>query len=140
MKLPFANNNQAMRGFTLIELMVTVAIVAILASIAYPSYQDSVRRSHRTETAGKVLELAQRLERIRAQTYSYAGGNNLSEVRQRYTISSVVANSPANGETFTITATPLDGTDQTNDACGTFTYTNEGVWTFGNGRTQNQCL
>ncbi len=135
MKLPFVNRNQTAYGFTLIELLVTVAIVAILASIAYPSYQDSVRRSHRTEAAGKVLELAQRMERIRAQTFSYASGDGLSVTEERYTIGAEVEN-----ETFIVTATPIAGTDQTNDVCGTFTYNNTGTWTFGNSRTEDQCL
>lgn len=132
--------NRTAFGFTLIELLITVAIVAILASIAYPSYQDSVRRSHRTEAAGKVLEMAQRLEKIRAQTYSYGGGNNLSDERQRYIISSVVVNSEDDGETYTITATPRDNTDQVNDMCGTFSYNNRGEWTFGNSLTYQDCL
>lgn len=130
-----ATKNQEVHGFTLIELLVTVAIVAILASIAYPSYQESVRRSHRTEAAGKVLELAQRLERIRAQTFSYASGDGLSLTLERYTIGAEVEN-----ETFIVTATPLAGTDQTNDVCGTFEYNNTGEWTFGNSRTEDQCL
>lgn len=132
---PMETKNRTAHGFTLIELLITVAIVAILASIAYPSYQDSVRRSHRTEAAGKVLEMAQRLEKIRAQTFSYATGDGLSETHERYTVSTAVVN-----DTYTITAAPLAGTDQTNDVCGTFTYTNEGVWTFGNSQTQQQCL
>lgn len=135
MKFPTVTKNQGAYGFTLIELLVTVAIVAILASIAYPSYQDSVRRSHRTEAAGKVLEMAQRIERIRAQTFSYASGDGLSVTEERYTIGAEVED-----ETFIVTATPITGTDQTNDVCGTFTYNNEGTWTFGNSRTEDQCL
>lgn len=135
MKLPTVTKNQTAYGFTLVELLVTVAIVAILASIAYPSYQNSVRRSHRTEAAGKVLEMAQRLERIRAQTFSYASGDGFSETQERYTIGAAVVNA-----TFVITATPLAGTDQTNDICGTFTYSNAGTWTFGNSRTEDECL
>jgi len=50
-------------AFTLIELMVTVAIVGILASIAYPSYQDSVRKSRRADVKGVVLGLANAMER-----------------------------------------------------------------------------
>jgi len=124
-------------GFSLIELLVTLAIIAILASVAYPSYQSSVRKSHRTDASGAVLQMAQRLERIRSQTYSYASApvESLTETYERYVVNAVIA---ANG--YTVTATPLDGTDQVNDVCGVFTYTNTGVWTFGNGRTEDQCL
>jgi len=50
-------------GFTLIELMVTVAIVAIIASVAYPSYQEQVYKTKRATAAKSVLECAAILER-----------------------------------------------------------------------------
>lgn len=123
-------------GFTLIELLVTVAIVAILASIAYPSYQNQVRQTQRREAMAQVLEMSQRLEKIRAQTYSYTAGNGFNEVRERYTISSVVT---AAGDAYTITATPNAATDQANDRCGTFSFASSGTWTFPNGLTYNDC-
>lgn len=51
------------RGFTLMELMIVVAIVGILASIAYPSYQSHVLKTRRAVAAGCMLELAQWMER-----------------------------------------------------------------------------
>ncbi|MCW5566993.1 MAG: prepilin-type N-terminal cleavage/methylation domain-containing protein, partial [Dokdonella sp.] len=48
------------RGFTLIELMITVAIIAIIVAIAVPSYQDSVRKSRRGQVKADITELAQR--------------------------------------------------------------------------------
>ena len=51
------------RGFTLLELMITVAIVGILASIAYPSYQEHVAKSRRSEAANALMVGAQALER-----------------------------------------------------------------------------
>lgn len=51
------------RGFTLIELMITVAIVAILAAIAYPSYTHHVTKAHRSTGQGKLLEIMQAEER-----------------------------------------------------------------------------
>jgi type IV pilus assembly protein PilE len=65
-------------GFTLIELMISVAIVGILAAIAIPSYQDSVRKSRRADAQGAVMNLANAMERHFTESNSYcdaaAGG------------------------------------------------------------------
>ncbi|MEW8458818.1 MAG: type IV pilin protein, partial [Candidatus Thiodiazotropha endolucinida] len=62
---------QKQRGFTLIELMIVVAIVGILAAIAYPSYVDSVRKGRRNDGMNALLDAAQKLEVVRARTGSY---------------------------------------------------------------------
>jgi type IV pilus assembly protein PilE len=58
-------------GFTLIELMITVAIIAILASIAYPSYLEQVTKTRRADGKAKLMEIMQAQEREYTLNYSY---------------------------------------------------------------------
>ena len=60
-----------LRGFTLTELVIAVAMVTILAAIAIPSYRDSVRRSHRTDGTGTLLTLAAEQEKFHLQNNTY---------------------------------------------------------------------
>ena len=90
------------RGVTLIELMIAVAIVGILAAVAYPSYQAQVRRGNRTEAKAELMEATQELEKCYTRYGRYlptaaglcvaydgiAAGNRMSENR-KYTISFV---------------------------------------------------
>lgn len=68
------------KGFTLIEVLIAVVIVGILASIAIPSYQDSVRKSRRADAQAGLLGLAQAMERHFTSNATYTGaavgGNN----------------------------------------------------------------
>ncbi|WP_323847382.1 type IV pilin protein [Microbulbifer magnicolonia] len=68
------------RGFTLIELMIVVAIVAILAGIAWPSYQEHVRSAKRADAQGALMGLAQAMERHFTQNGTYIGADDGSGV------------------------------------------------------------
>lgn len=114
------------RGFTLIELMITVAIIGILSSIAYPSYTEYVRKGHRAEARTGLLQAAQWLERAATATGTYPASTafpaNLKSVPGgRYAISVAVDG----GASFTLTATPQGA--QTGDKCGSYTLTHTGA-------------
>lgn len=122
------------RGFTLIETMIVVAIVGILASIAYPSYQEHVRRSNRVEARGILLEMAQLLERNYTEANRYdqtssGAGFNLPVTQSprtgtaKYTIQ--FAESSPTQNTYTLEAIPTGS--MSSDTCGTLSLTNTGV-------------
>lgn len=71
---------QQQRGFTLIEVMIVVAIIALLAGIAWPSYQNQVRSSNRADAQGALMGLAQAMERHYTENGTYeeaaAGGGD----------------------------------------------------------------
>ena len=125
------------QGFTLIELMIVVAVVAILAAIAYPSYQDSVRKSRRADARSVLLQAAQWMERFYTQNHSYAGGALPAGLTQApveggpkyYNISltNCAGAATVTANTFTLRAVPIAGSAQANDRCGALTLTNTGV-------------
>ncbi|WP_260295698.1 type IV pilin protein [Sedimenticola hydrogenitrophicus] len=125
------------RGFTLIELMIVVAVIGILAAIAYPSYEEQVRKSRRADATGALLGLAGALERRYTSTGSYAGagagGGNTGAPTIFSTTSPVDGGTAAynltintsNASTFTIHAAPTG--PQAGDKCGTLTLTQDGT-------------
>lgn len=110
------------KGFTLIELMVTVAIVGILASIAYPAYQDSVMKSRRKDIEGALLDLANVMERYFTVNNTYVGAPTPSS-NTYYTVTI----SASDASSYTLSAAPISTGPQANDACGTLTITNTGI-------------
>jgi type IV pilus assembly protein PilE len=111
------------RGFTLVELMITVAIVGILAAVAYPSYQDQIRRSNRAEVQSFLTDLAQRQQLYFMDARQYASlldelnATVPDRVDRFYEISEpfTVGRRPPQ---FLIRATPRSGTMQVRDLDG----------------------
>ena len=108
-------------GFTLIEVMITVAIIGILVAVAMPSYTEYIQRSHRSNARNTLIQAAQWMERAATSTGTYPLTANvptgiLAVEGRRYT----AAVASANGSTYTITASRATGTAQASDKCGDF--------------------
>lgn len=128
------------RGFTLVELMIVMAIVGILAAIAYPSYQESVRKSRRADARAVVLEAAQFMERrytenltvgytgVALPTALQAAPKDGNPKYYNVTLTNLAQN------TFTLNAAPT-----VSDPCGTLTLTNAGVKGQATGKTVDEC-
>lgn len=131
--------SRRMRGFTLIELMIVVAVIAILAAIAYPSFQDSVRKSRRGQAKADLVEYAQLAERYHTVHNTYEGfalptAQSPREGTGYYSVTlSAVTQSG-----YLLTATPLAGTAQAVDRCGVLTLNAAGVKTHSMG-TESEC-
>jgi type IV pilus assembly protein PilE len=124
---------RAAPGFTLIELMIALAIVAILAAVALPSYQSYVVRTQRAAAAGCLAEMAQFMERVYATNLRYDQNNAaatalpasqcVNDTAARYTI----ALAAVGQTTFSLTATPQGVQASADGACATLSLTQTGA-------------
>ncbi len=149
-------------GFTLLELMIVVAIIGIIAAVAFPSYRESVAKGNRSDAIAALIAFQGAMERHYTETNSYcdaaqsSGSNSCGDSSTKdtgkpdifsdvvpidggdayynLTISAVTANS------YTLTATRTGS--MSNDRCGDFSITNIGVKSIANqesGVTASDC-
>ncbi len=118
------------RGFTLVELMIVVVVIAILVAIGYPTYLDQVRKARRSDATTALMQVAQRLERCYTDRNKYndtsSGGCPSGSIDSPEGYYSVAITASTN--TYTLTATPKAGTTQAGDStCASFTLDQAGT-------------
>ena len=130
-------NLQKSKGFTLIELMITVAIVAILASVALPSYTSYIARAKRADARTQLVQVAQFMQRFYTANDQYQYDRSAVDVSDR--IPAGLKQSPADGTalyslavvatatTYTLTMSPVASLSMASDECGSFRLTSTGV-------------
>jgi type IV pilus assembly protein PilE len=124
-------------GFTLIELMITVVVVAILAAVALPAFNNQIRKSRRTEARNALLDLAGRAERLYSANNSYLNSTtlqlnptDLGYQAAAFPITSVgggyyTISRAATATTYAFTATAI-GVQAADTQCATYTVDNTG--------------
>ncbi|HEX5371786.1 MAG TPA: type IV pilin protein [Aquabacterium sp.] len=135
------------RGFTLVELLIAVAIVSILAAIAVPTYTQHVQRGRRTEVQAALLEAQQFMQRLYNANNGYlVNGAQPQLPASLRTVPFNVA-SPnyditvvATDTTFVLTATPRSGGTMATDACGALSINQRNAKSVsGSGKTVADC-
>ena len=136
-------------GFTLIELIIVVAIVGVLAAVAMPSYSNYIKRSQRADVRAQLLQAAQYLNKFYAanDSYSVARNGNAVALPARLQISPAdgsplyrldTVNSTFAATTFELIFQPVN--NMSNDPCGSFTLDNTGAKGItGTGMTRDDC-
>jgi type IV pilus assembly protein PilE len=110
------------RGFTLIEIMIVIAIIGIVVTIAAPLLTEYVKKSHRTEAAALLTEQAQLLERFHSKNNVYTNATGLSAGNEHYSIVAILSD-----QTFLLTAARKADSSMAADKCGDLTLSSTGA-------------
>jgi type IV pilus assembly protein PilE len=131
------NSVKHQAGFTLVELMIVVVVVAVLAGIALPAYQDSVRKARRSDAKAGLFAVAGRQEQfmldrgsytIDMKDLGYAETASMTTDDEHYTIAAIACTSGVIANCYQLTATPIIGSPQTADAyCTSFGLDSRGT-------------
>ena len=137
-------------GFTLIELMITMAIIALVSAIAFPSYTSFIARGKRADARGQLIQAAQFMQRF------YSANDNFANTRSGQTAQNAMPTNlqraPADGtpqytltvtaatSAYTLTMAPVSGSSMAGDPCGSYTITSTGVRdVVGATKTRDEC-
>ena len=125
------------KGFSLLELLIAIAILGLLAAISFPSYKEQVTRSRRADAKVALYGIAEQVERHYSENYSYDGiSSKLSfphDSSQGYYKIDIVVPDPTRGTGFLLTATPQKGQEVNDLDCQSFTFSDTGVENIANG-------
>jgi len=134
-------------GFTLIELMIVIAVIAILASIAYPSYQESVKKANRINAQAEMMSIAKSFQKYKIARFSFEKSDGTF-----VTLTDIGASNqiPSSGTalyaltlsnqglgTWTLTATPTNS--QVGDGHLVLNHRGERCWVKGSDKTNTPC-
>jgi len=108
--------NKKNAGFTLIELMITVAIIGILASVAYPAYNSSIKKANRSDAVNALLSLSGRMEEYYLNNDTYVGATAASATSAEGLYAIAVTSTTAFA--YLLTATPVSADPE----CTTLTF------------------
>lgn len=125
------------QGYTIIELLIAIAVLGILAAIAYPSYTNYVVKTNRVDVQNEMLQEARNLANYKMARGTFTGATlSNSATTKNYPATGtaqygISLNIPAGGRSWTISATPKPSTNQTGDGIVQLNHQGWKCWTKG---------